>query len=199
MEIHIVQGERPLAADNKTLGRFILDGLPPAPRGVPQIEVTFDIDANGILNVIAKDKATNKEQKITITASSGLSQEEIERMQKEAELHAEEDKKKRENIEIKNQAEAAVFTTEKLLKESGDKMSEEDKKSLEEKMEDLKKVKDSEDYEEMKSKMEALNEVAQKIGAAMYQAQSQTSATEEKNEEKKDDDNVVEGEVEESK
>ncbi len=199
VEIHIVQGERPLAADNKTLGRFILDGLPPAPRGVPQIEVTFDIDANGILNVIAKDKATNKEQKITITASSGLSQEEIERMQKEAELHAEEDKKKRENIEIKNQAEAAVFTTEKLLKESGDKMSEEDKKSLEEKMEDLKKVKDSEDYEEMKSKMEALNEVAQKIGAAMYQAQSQTSATEEKNEEKKDDDNVVEGEVEESK
>ncbi len=199
VEIHIVQGERPLAADNKTLGRFILDGLPPAPRGVPQIEVTFDIDANGILNVIAKDKATNKEQKITITASSGLSQEEIERMQKEAELHAEEDKKKRENIEIKNQAEAAVFTTEKLLKESGDKMSEEDKKSLEEKMEDLKKVKDSEDYEEMKSKMEALNEVAQKIGAAMYQTQSQTSATEEKNEEKKDDDNVVEGEVEESK
>lgn len=204
VEIHIVQGERPMAADNKTLGRFILDGLPPAPRGVPQVEVTFDIDANGILNVIAKDKATNKEQKITITASSGLSKEEVEKMQKEAEIHAEEDKKKKENIEIKNQAEAVVFTTEKLLKESGDKMKEEDKKVLEEKMEELKKIKDTEQYDDMKKKMEELNEVAQKIGAAMYQAQpnQENPASSEQTEnvdEKKPEDNVVEGEVEENK
>ena len=204
VEIHIVQGERPMAADNKTLGRFILDGLPPAPRGVPQVEVTFDIDANGILNVIAKDKATNKEQKITITASSGLSKEEIEKMQKEAELHAEEDKKKKEDIEIKNQAEAVVFTTEKLLKESGDKMKEEDKKTLEEKMEELKKIKDTEQYDDMKKKMEELNEIAQKIGAAMYQAQPNkdnpaSSEQAENPEEKKSDDDVVEGEVEENK
>ena len=204
VEIHIVQGERPMAADNKTLGRFILDGLPPAPRGVPQVEVTFDIDANGILNVIAKDKATNKEQKITITASSGLSKEEIEKMQKEAELHAEEDKKKKEDIEIKNQAEAVVFTTEKLLKESGDKMKEEDKKTLEEKMEELKKIKDTEQYDDMKKKMEELNEIAQKIGAAMYQAQPNkdnpaSSEQAENPEEKKSDDDVVEGEIEENK
>ncbi|HOZ53323.1 MAG TPA: molecular chaperone DnaK [bacterium] len=204
VEIHIVQGERPMAADNKTLGRFMLDGLPPAPRGVPQVEVTFDIDANGILNVIAKDKATNKEQKITITASSGLSKEEVEKMQKEAELHAEEDKKKKENIEIKNQAEAVVFTTEKLLKESGDKMKEEDKKTLEEKMEELKKIKDTEQYDDMKKKMEELNEVAQKIGAAMYQSQpnqgdTASSGQAESTDEKKSDENVVEGEVEENK
>lgn len=208
VEIHIVQGERPMAADNKTLGRFILDGLPPAPRGIPQIEVSFDIDANGILNVIAKDKATNKEQKITITASSGLSKEEIERMQKEAEAHAEEDKKKRENIEIKNQADAVVFSSERLIKESGDKMKEEDKKELEAKLEELKKIKDGEDYEGMKKKMEELNEVAQKIGAAMYEAQKSapenTAGAEganntSSNESENKDDNVVEGEVEENK
>ncbi len=214
VEIHVVQGERPMATDNKTLGRFILDGIPPAPRGVPQVEVTFDIDANGILNLVAKDKATNKEQKITITASSGLSKEEVEKMQKEAEIHAEEDKKKKENIEMKNQADAVVFTTEKLLKESGDKMKEEDKKALEEKLEELKKIKDGEDYEDMKKKMEELNEIAQKIGAAMYQNQgtdqmdsSQTepssnsseaqdfNASNSENPEKPED-NVVEGEVE---
>lgn len=208
VEIHIVQGERPMAADNKTLGRFILDGLPPAPRGIPQIEVSFDIDANGILNVIAKDKATNKEQKITITASSGLSKEEIERMQKEAEAHAEEDKKKRENIEIKNQADAVVFSSERLIKESGDKMKEEDKKELEAKLEELKKIKDGEDYKGMKKKMEELNEVAQKIGAAMYEAQKSapenTAGAEganntSSNESENKDDNVVEGEVEENK
>ena len=219
VEIHVVQGERPMAADNKTLGRFMLDGIPPAPRGIPQVEVSFDIDANGILNVIAKDKATNKEQKITITASTGLSKEEVEKMQKEAEIHAEEDKKKKDNIEIKNQADAVVFSTEKLLKESGDKMKEEDKKELEEKMEELRKIKDSEDYEGMKQKMEDLNEIAQKIGAAMYQSQGENPAPEagspgqegeaqgEKNEESgdnassndspKNDDNVVEGEVDE--
>lgn len=199
VEIHIVQGERPMAADNKTLGRFILDGIPAAPRGVPQIEVVFDIDANGILNVAAKDKATGKEQKITITASSGLNQEEIEKMKKEAELHAEEDQKKKENIDTKNQVETVIFTTEKMLKESGDKMKEEDKKELGDKIEELKKIKDSEQYDDMKKKMEELNEVAQKIGTAMYQAQATSKAAPTENENKSSDDNVVEGEVEENK
>jgi len=214
VEIHILQGERPMAADNKTLGRFMLDGIPPAPRGVPQVEVKFDIDANGILNVSATDKATGKQQKITITASSGLSKEEVERMKKEAEVHAEEDKKKKENIEIKNQADASVFTIEKLIKESGDKMKPEDKTELEAKAEELKKIKDSDQYEEMKKKMEELNTVAQRIGAAMYQnapgaqapggeagtageagaAGAQGGAA--GNGEEKKDDNVVEGEVE---
>ena len=206
VEIHVVQGERSMASDNKTLGRFILDGIPPAPRGIPQVEVSFDIDSNGILNVLAKDKGTNKEQKITITSSSGLSQEEIEKMKQDAEAHAEEDKKKRENIEIKNQAESAVFTSEKLMKESGDKMKEEDKKELESKVEELKKVKDSDQYDEMKKRMDELNEIAQKIGAAMYQQgqeQPNASSSEEKKEteteEKKNEDDVVEGEVEDKK
>ena len=206
VEIHIVQGERPMAHDNKTLGRFILDGIPSAPRGIPQVEVKFDLDANGILNVSATDKATNKQQKITITASSGLSKEEIEKMKKEAELHAEEDKKKKEEVEIKNQADAAVFTMEKMLKESGDKMKAEDKKELEDKNAELKKAIESGNPEEMKKKMEEINAIAQKIGAAMYQqpgagapgaeagqANTEAGATEEK----KDD--VVEGEVEEKK
>lgn len=170
VEIHVLQGERPLAADNKTLGRFILDGIPPAPRGVPQVEVSFDIDANGILNVKAKDKATNKEQKITITASSGLSKEEVEKMKKEAELHADEDKKKKERIEIKNQSEAVIFQTEKLIKDAGDKLKAEDKKELEEKIEALKNIKDSDNLDELKKKMEELSAVAQKIGASMYQS-----------------------------
>jgi len=170
VEIHVLQGERPMAPDNKTLGRFILDGIPTAPRGIPQVEVSFDIDANGILNVKAKDKATSKEQKITITASSGLSKEEVEKMKKEAELHAEEDKKKREQVEIKNQADAAVFQTEKLIKDAGDKIKAEDKKELEEKVEALKKIKDTDQFDEIKKKMEELSAVAQKIGAAMYQA-----------------------------
>ncbi len=216
VEIHIVQGERPMAADNKTLGRFILDGIPSAPRGIPQVEVKFDLDANGILNVSATDKATNKQQKITITASSGLSKEEIEKMKQEAELHAEEDKKKKEEVEIKNQAEVVVFTTEKMLKESGDKMKAEDKKELEEKVEALKKAKESGNLEDMKKKMEELNTVAQKIGAAMYQqpgagapgadaagtqaeAGGSNPAGDAKSDSEKKDDNVVEGEVEENK
>ncbi len=176
VEIHVVQGERPMAQDNKSLGRFILDGIPPAPRGTPQIEVTFDIDANGILNVNAKDKGTGKEQKITITGSSSLSEEEIEKMRQEAEKHAEEDKKKKEEIEVKNQAESVVIQTEKLLQESGDKMQAEDKKDLEGKLEALKQSKNAEkvDQEELKQKMEDLNQVAQKIGSQMYQQQSQT-------------------------
>ena len=197
-----------MAADNKTLGRFILDGIPPAPRGVPQIEVTFDIDANGILNVSAKDKATGKEQKITITASSGLSKEEVERMRKEAEMHAEEDKKKKEQAETKNQAETVVFTIEKLLRESGDKMKPEDKKELEEKLAELKKVKDTDKYDEMKQKMEELSQVAQRIGAAMYTAFGQTGAAgqqagtdsnDEQSSDKKDKDEPIEGEFEEKK
>jgi len=172
VEIHTVQGERSMAGDNKTLGRFMLDGIPPAPRGVPQVEVSFDIDANGILNVKAVDKASGKEQKITITASSGLSEEEVEKMKKDAEAHAEEDKKKKEGIDMKNQAESVIFSTEKLIKESGDKMEEADKKELEEKLEDLRKIKDSENAEELKVKLDALNEVAQKIGGKMYQQQA---------------------------
>ncbi len=210
VEIHVLQGERSMAGDNKTLGRFILDGIPSAPRGVPQVEVKFDIDANGILNVSAKDKATGKEQKITITASSGLSEEEVEKMKKEAETHTEEDKKKKEQVDIKNNADAVVFQTEKLIKESGDKMKSEDKKELEEKLEALKKVKDTDLHDEIKKKMEEMNQVAQKIGAAMYQQQAESASSEasddkqsggEKNDNKKDekkDDEVVEGEVEEN-
>ncbi len=209
VEVHVVQGERPMAADNKSLGRFILDGIPAAPRGVPQVEVSFDMDANGILNVSAKDKGTGKEQKITITASSSLNDEEIEKMKKDAEIHAEEDKKKKANMETKNQAEAVVFQTEKLLKESGDKMKEEDKKVMEERLEELKKANSAEtpDFEDIKKKMESLNEIAQKIGTEMYAQQAEadkakaegTKKTDntEKTEDKKDE--PVEGEFEENK
>ena len=197
VEIHIVQGERPMASDNKTLGKFMLDGIPTAPRGVPQVEVNFDLDANGILNVSATDKATGKVQKITITASSGLSKEEVEKMKQEAELHAEEDKKKKDQVEVKNQADAVVFTTEKMIKESGDKMKAEDKTELEAKVEELKKVKDGDDIEAINKAMASLNEVAQKIGAAMYQQPgAETPAGAEAPAEEKKDENVVEGEVE---
>ena len=164
VEIHVLQGEREFAADNKTLGRFILDGIPPAPRGIPQVEVTFDIDANGIVHVTAKDKATSKEQKITITASSGLSDEEIERMKKEAEAHAEDDKKRKELIDLKNMADALIYTAEKTLKEAGEKAKEEDKKDVEAKVEELKKVKDSEDKEVIQKAYDALSESIQKVG-----------------------------------
>lgn len=170
VEIHVLQGERDMSQDNKTLGRFILDGIPPAPRGVPQVEVSFDIDANGILNVKATDKATGKEQKITITASSGLSEDEIEKMKKEAEAHADEDKKKKESVEIKNQADTVVYTTEKMMKESADKIPEDIKKDLTTKVEELKKIKDSEDVEATKKKLEEINDIAMKAGQAMYQS-----------------------------
>jgi molecular chaperone DnaK len=168
VEIHVLQGERPMAPDNKTLGRFILDGIPPAPRGVPQIEVTFDIDANGILNVTAKDKATGKSQSIRIEGSTGLSKEEVEKMKKEAELHAAEDKKKQELVETKNLADNLIYTTEKTLRESGVKVSSETKKEIEEKIEALKKVKDSDNIEEIKQKTTELSQSIQKIGAEMY-------------------------------
>lgn len=176
VEIHVVQGERPMAADNKSLGRFILSGIPPAPRGVPQVEVKFDIDANGILNVKATDKATGKEQQITITASSGLSKDEVEKMKKEAEMHAEEDKKKQELIETKNLADTMVYTTEKMLRDAGDKVKADDKKSIEEKIEALKKVKDGEDMAAIKKAADDLSQVAQKVGAEMYKAGEQPGA-----------------------
>ena len=169
VEIHVLQGERDMAADNKSLGRFTLSDIPPAPRGVPQIEVTFDIDANGILNVKAKDKGTNKEQAITITASTNLDKEEVERMKKDAEAHAEEDKKRRESVEVKNMAETMIYTTEKMLKDAGDKAKEEDKKVVEEKMEALKAIKDGDDIEAIKKAADELATEAQKVGAALYQ------------------------------
>ena len=172
VEINVLQGEREMAADNKSLGRFILDGIPPAPRGIPQVEVTFDIDANGILNVSAKDKATNKEQKITITGSTGLSKDEVEKMTKEAEAHAEEDKKRKEEIDIRNQADTLVYTAERSLKDAGDKVSAEVRTDVEQKLADLKGVIQTASPEDLKPKMDALSEALQKIGSAMYEKQS---------------------------
>ena len=172
VEIHVLQGEREVASGNKTLGRFILDGIAPAPRGVPQIEVTFDIDANGILNVSAKDKATGKEQSIRIEASTGISEEEIEKMKKDAEAHAEEDKKKKETVEARNIAESLVHSTEKALKESGDKISDDKRKPVEEKIEALKKVLENKDAstEDIKKATEEFSQEAQKIGEELYKA-----------------------------
>ena len=187
VEIHILQGEREMANDNKTLGRFHLDGLPPAPRGMPQIEVKFDIDASGILNVTAKDKATNKSQSIRIEASSGLSDEEVEKMTKDAEAHAEEDKKKKEIIETRNLADALIFTTEKALKEAGEKVNEEEKKKIEEKITALKEVKDKDDKEAIQKAAEELSQASQKIGEIMYQKmqEEQKSQAGSKEEDKK--------------
>jgi molecular chaperone DnaK len=176
VEIHVLQGEREMAADNKTLGRFILDGIPPSPRGIPQVEVTFDIDANGILSVKAKDKATNREQSIRIEASTGLSKEEVEKMKKDAEMHAEEDKKKKELVEAKNMADTLIFTTEKALKEAGDKITADEKKPVEEKIEALKKVKDATETEVIKKATEELSAAAQKIGEKLYKAAQEAQA-----------------------
>ena len=197
VEIHVLQGEREMAADNKSLGRFILDGIPPAPRGVPQIEVTFDIDANGILNVKAKDKATGKEQSIRIESSSGLSKEEIERMKKEAETHSEEDRKRKERVEVKNNADTLVYTSEKLLRDAGDKIKAEDKKAIEEKISELKKIKEGDDTDAIKKAMEELSREAQKIGTTMYQQQQQASGGESGAE--KENKGPVEGEYKEVK
>jgi molecular chaperone DnaK len=169
VEIHVLQGERPMAADNKSLGRFSLDGIPPAPRGVPQIEVTFDIDANGILKVTAQDKATGRSQHITITASSGLSDNEVERMSKEAEAHAEEDTHRKELIEARNAADNAVYAAEKALRDLGDKVPADLKSNVEDHVAKVREVMDSEDAESIKRATEALNEVIQQIGAAAYQ------------------------------
>ena len=169
VEIHILQGERPMAMDNKTLGKFTLDGIPPAPRGVPQIEVTFDIDANGILKVTAKDKATGRTQHITITASSGLSETEVEKMRKDAEAHAEDDRKRKELIEARNQADNAIYTAEKALREFSDKVPAEIKSEVEAKSAAVKKAAESDNVDAIKSATEALGQVIQKIGASVYQ------------------------------
>ncbi|MCH7828581.1 molecular chaperone DnaK [Patescibacteria group bacterium] len=171
VEVHVVQGERQMAKDNKSLGRFILDSIPPAARGVPQVEVVFDIDANGILNVTAKDKASGKTQTIRIEGSSGISKEEAERMRKEAEAHEEEDKKRRELVEARNMADSLIYTVGKTLKDAGDKIAPQDKKDVEEKLDALKKVKDGETIEEIQKATEELSQAIQKIGASMYQQQ----------------------------
>jgi molecular chaperone DnaK len=175
--IRVFQGEREMAADNKLLGQFDLVGLPSAPRGLPQIEVAFDIDANGIVNVSAKDKATNKEQQIRIQASGGLSDSEVERMVKEAEAHAEEDKKRKEKVELRNQSEGLISSTEKSLKEHGDKISAEDKTSIENALKDLKEVLENEDIDVVQSKYNALMEASMKLGEAMYKAAQEQPAT----------------------
>ncbi len=169
VEINVLQGERPMAADNKSLGKFILDGLPPAPRGLPQIEVTFDIDANGILNVTAQDKATQRSQHITITASSGLSESEVERMRREAESHADEDKKRKEMIEARNTADNAVYTAEKALRDFGDKVPADTKSKVEAEISNVKKALEGDDPARIKSATEQLFQVVQQIGASVYQ------------------------------
>ena len=206
VEIHVLQGERPMAADNKSLGRFILEGVPPAPRGMPQIEVTFDIDANGILHVTAKDKATSKEQKITITGSTGLSKEEAEKMAQEAEVHVEEDAKKKELIEARNIADSLVYTAEKSLKDAGDKIPTDIKSEVEEKVKASKEAIAGDDLEKIKKVTDELGQSLQKIGPAMTQTppgsdKTEASAQEEikegQTEEKKDESKgeTVEGEV----
>ncbi|QQS20662.1 MAG: molecular chaperone DnaK [Candidatus Moraniibacteriota bacterium] len=177
VEIHVLQGERETAADNKSLGRFILDGIPPAPRGIPQIEVSFDIDANGILSVTAKDKATNKTQSIRIESSTGLSKEEIERMKKDAELHAEEDKRKKELVETRNMADSLVYTTEKALRDAGDKVSGDEKKPVEEAITELNAVKNGDDLESIRKASQKLSEAAQKIGEKLYKAASENTSS----------------------
>ena len=207
VEINVLQGERPMAADNKSLGRFILDGIPPAPRGVPQVEVTFDIDASGILSVKAKDKATGKEQSIKITGSTGLSKEEVEKMTKEAELHAKEDEEKKSKVEARNNADSLLFTAEKALKDGGDKVPADVKTEVEEKMKGLKDILDSGSKEDLEAKTKELSDTLSKIGQAAYgsagspqdQAGQQTQSepeVEAKEEGKKEDKgDVQEGEV----
>jgi len=206
VEIHVSQGERPMSADNKDLGRFVLDGIPPSPRGVPQIEVTFDIDASGILKVAAKDKASGKTQNITISGAVGLSDDEVKRMQEEAEKHKEEDKVKQEKIESKNRADAIIGTAEKALKDGGDKVPAEVKTKVEDKIKALKEVLETGTKEDLDAKTKDLSEVLSSIGEAMYGNQNaknendkkQNEEQPEKSQEKRDDkkeEKVEEGEV----
>ncbi|MCA9339642.1 MAG: Hsp70 family protein, partial [Candidatus Saccharibacteria bacterium] len=197
VEIHVLQGEREFAADNKSLGKFVLDGIAPAPRGVPQIEVTFNLDANGLLNVTAKDKGTGKEQSITIQESGNMSKEDIEKAQKEAELHAEDDKKKRESVDLKNQLENAIYQAKKMPDEYKDKISDEDKKAIESAVEEAEKHKESTDKDELEAAIKALNDVLMPIGAKMYQqAAEDAKADESESDDKKSGkDEAVEGEV----
>jgi molecular chaperone DnaK len=176
VEINVLQGERPMAADNKSLGRFHLDGILPAPRGIPQIEVTFDIDADGILNVNAKDLGTGKEQSIRITGSTKLSDQEISKMKKEAEEHADEDKKRKETVEIRNNGDALVHSTTKMLEELKDKISDDDKKSIEDALKELRKALSGDDADEIKEKTDALSQVMQKVSTQIYQQAAQQAA-----------------------
>lgn len=198
VEIHVLQGEREMASDNKSLGRFILDGIAPAPRGVPQIEVTFSLDANGILNVTAKDKGTGKENSVTIQDSGNMSKEDIEKAQKEAEAHADEDKKKREAVDVRNTLENAIYQAEKMPDEFKDKISDDDVKTIKEAVEEAKKVKEntSADKDELEAAVKALNDKIMPIGAKMYEAASKEEApVSEDGENKSDKDEPVEGEV----
>ncbi|HZJ34592.1 MAG TPA: Hsp70 family protein, partial [Candidatus Angelobacter sp.] len=206
VEIHVTQGERELAADNKSLGRFSLDGIAPAPRGIPQIEVTFNIDANGILNVTAKDKGTGKEQSITISNSGNLSKDDIEKAQREAEAHADEDKKKRGAIDARNHLESTIYQAEKMPDEFKDKISDEDKKVITDAVEEAKKHQTSEDQSELEAAAKVLNDAIMPIGAKMYEstksdssseasAKEEASAKDGQSDETKKDDEPVEGEV----
>lgn len=198
VDIHVLQGERSMAGDNKTLGRFQLTGIPPAPRGVPQIEVTFNIDANGIVNVSAKDKGTGKEQNITITSSSGLSDEEIDQMVNEAEAHADEDSKRKESIEVRNQADGLVYSTEKMLKDYGDKVDSETKVSVEEALEELRKAIGGDDIDDIKAKMESLSQKSYEIGQKMYAdgAQAGEEGKDQSSDEQQNDDQTINADYE---
>ncbi|MDD5145303.1 MAG: molecular chaperone DnaK [Candidatus Pacebacteria bacterium] len=182
VEINVLQGERPLALDSRSIGKFVLDGIPPAPRGIPQIEVSFDVDANGIVTVTAKDKATGKTQSVKIEGSIGLSKDEIEKMKKEAELHAEEDKKKRELIEAKNLADSLIYTTEKTIRDAGDKVPENIRKEVGDKVDALKKVKDGDNIDEIKAKTEDLSQTIQRFGAELYKQAGGQNPNQNKNE-----------------
>lgn len=205
VDIHVLQGERAMAGDNRTLGRFQLVGIPPAPRGIPQIEVTFDIDANGIVHVSAKDKGTGKEQKITITASSGLSDDEIEKMRQEAELHEEEDKKKKEKIEAHNEADTLIYSAEKTLKDLGDKVDDATSQEITKEVEELRKLQDSDDVDAVKAQIEKLQQAVYAVSAKMYEAEQAAQQTggdagagadsDSSGESKADDDDVVDAEV----
>merc|ERR1712070_151463 len=201
--IRVTQGEREMATDNKMLGNFMLDGIPPAPRGMPQIEVTFDIDANGIVSVSAKDKGTGKEQKITIQASGGLSEAEIDQMVKDAEANKEADKKKRESVDARNQGETLIHSTEKNLKEHGSKISDAEKKAIEDGSAALKESLKGEDIEEIKKKTEALVQASMKLGEAIYKSQQNakpdSGKDDGKDEKEKKDDNVVDADFEKAK
>ncbi len=198
VDIHVLQGEREMAADNKTLGRFQLTDIPPAPRGVPQIEVSFDIDANGIVSVRAKDMGTNKEQSITIKSSSGLSDEEVEKMVKDAEENAEADKKRREEIDLRNEAEQLIFTTDKTIKDLGDKVSDEEKQKAEDAKEALKTAIESDDIDQIKEKKDALNEQVQQLSVKLYEQMAQDAQAQQGQEaEGNGDDDVVDAEYKE--
>ncbi|PJE76549.1 molecular chaperone DnaK [Candidatus Uhrbacteria bacterium CG10_big_fil_rev_8_21_14_0_10_48_16] len=199
VEIHVLQGEREIAGGNKTLGRFILSGIPMAPRGVPQIEVKFDIDANGILHVTGTDKGSGTTQTITIQGSTGLSDEEVERMKREAEEHAEEDAKAKEKAEHQNLADTMIYTSEKMLKDAGDKITDEERKSVEEKIEALKAVKDTDDHEAIKKAADELSTSAQAVGAKMYEAQDKANAEASAEGEEKKEDEPIDAEFEEKK